>query len=1298
MTTLASLSVDLDANIVRFSAAMDAAASVADKNMRSIEMSASRMAGKVSAAIAGALSVGALLNMTKNALDAADAMGAAAERAQMAVEQFSALAYAAKQSDVPMEALEVSVKKLSDSIVLAAEGSGKFVAAFNVLGVKVRDSNGQIRDTHQVLDDVANAFAKAKDGPEKVAIAMALMGKSGSEAIPLLNKGAAAIHFLENEAAALGKTIDGQTAAAASQFNKDVEKLTDSSATLARTLVTNIVPALDDVVRSMIRGKQEAGLYGAAIAGLSAIFDKIGGGNSAVDRLEKINDQIRAAQGSKKTLQDQPWWATFGQDSLKDAAGQLDSLYKIRESILHEIHEIEQAAQDARAIRGQIAAGKKPLNTSALGGGMGGQVAFDMENASLEKEIANLTKVSELDAYATKLGEQRFATLSPAQKQFLMEQAETVINLRQEIETRKELIAADTAYLNGIDQIRSSSQAYAQTLRDQIAQETFDISTIGKSTDAIAKLTAVRQIDLDQKKQLAALPEDATGADIAAIIAKADAQKKVIAALIDQKTALTQQVMVWGDIATKAGAFFGDLVVNGHSAFDHLRDQAKSFLQDLIAIFAQRWILQMAAGITGSTVLGNAAASVGQGTVAGAASGFLGSVTGASSLAEGISMGFQSGIAAQGAIGEHVGVWLANYGWVAGVAAAILATGLTVNALFSAGWTAQGLRGGPGGVGSTTDMLFRPGAGLAYATGLGDRLLQGIGLSDRLAGLLSGSPVMDRLFGHGATHADAQGIMGDFSGTNFSGQNWQDFSQRGGVFSSDHRWTDTAAFDPNQASFFSSLFQGITSTVGSFGHTLGVDPNTVLAGYSHPFNIQTTNNGAPLSDADMQAQLGTLFAGVLQDQVTMLLTSSGHDKLADYVHGLTGSGDQIAATIQDLANVMAAVPNLHMTGLTAEALLDWKQGTETLGQTFQRVATQMGTFDDAFMTDTQKFAAAQEFVASTFQDLGIAVPQSSAAFYDLVHGLDLSTESGRHMFDVLMSVAPAFQTVEQAAASTIATFNQIAGQLSPSFGQSNARGALEASVQQWMALSPGNSQGWTVDSTIQNIGSLISSNQIGSAMTYAQTLGGNAGDVLNKMLIAYQAWQSTLTSSTTNLSSGFAGLGTAVTGLTGTLTDSVQQTRDGIGQWLHGLFLDQSLSPLAPGQRLDFAHDAYVENLMKAQANDPTALSQFTSFASDYLKELLSYYGPNAQYLAGFSAVTQQAGGLAGLSDQRPITATDLKSGFASVVAELKNLQTLTGQQGSALEALAGSLKGAVTKTATQVTEAVRDGALTFSS
>jgi hypothetical protein len=151
--------------------------------------------------------------------------------------------------------------------------------------------------------------------------------------------------------------------------------------------------------------------------------------------------------------------------------------------------------------------------------------------------------------------------------------------------------------------------------------------------------------------------------------------------------------------------------------------------------------------------------------------------------------------------------------------------------------------------------------------GFTDRGLHGLGFSDRNAAILSGTTGIQRLFGWKDPHADAYGVSGSFGATDASGQNWQDMSRRGGLFRSDQRWTDTAAFSPSQTGFFTQMMAPINDVVHGLSSLLGVNSSQALAGYNHPFNVQLSDNGKPRSDADISKEFNDLLGHVLQEQV-----------------------------------------------------------------------------------------------------------------------------------------------------------------------------------------------------------------------------------------------------------------------------------------------------------------------------------------------------------------------------------------------------------------------------------------------
>src|SRR5258706_5137461 len=150
--------------------------------------------------------------MTVHAINVADETGKMAQKAGTTSEILSALAYAGKISALSMEDLGMSLKFLSNGMIDTAEKGYMGEGALRKLQIAATDSSGQLRDSHQVLLDVAQAFSKMEDGAQKTAMATELFGRAGMNMIPMLNQGRAGIAELEAEAGRLGLVIGTQTA------------------------------------------------------------------------------------------------------------------------------------------------------------------------------------------------------------------------------------------------------------------------------------------------------------------------------------------------------------------------------------------------------------------------------------------------------------------------------------------------------------------------------------------------------------------------------------------------------------------------------------------------------------------------------------------------------------------------------------------------------------------------------------------------------------------------------------------------------------------------------------------------------------------------------------------------------------------------------------------------------------------------------------------------------------------------------------------------------------------------------
>jgi hypothetical protein len=232
---------------------------------------------KWSAGLLTFFSARAIFNFSKDVIKAQGDLVSMAEVAGTSVENLSSLGFAAEQSSSSLEGLNKGLGNLANTAASAAKGSKDATEAFAILGIEVEDGNGRLKDSSDLLLEVAEQFAQYEDGAAKSALAQDLFGKSGKELIPLLNRGAAGIKELQEEADRLGVTVGTDAANASNTLNDNLTKLQRTAGGLAGQVLAPLVETLNGVVEAMLgsaQGSRELeGAGTALVVGLKLIAD-----------------------------------------------------------------------------------------------------------------------------------------------------------------------------------------------------------------------------------------------------------------------------------------------------------------------------------------------------------------------------------------------------------------------------------------------------------------------------------------------------------------------------------------------------------------------------------------------------------------------------------------------------------------------------------------------------------------------------------------------------------------------------------------------------------------------------------------------------------------------------------------------------------------------------------------------------------------------------------------------------------------------------------------------------------------
>lgn len=222
--------------------------------LSSMASQATSVRGAMTALIASITS-GALLNMGRQALDAAGGLGELASQTGASTKALQAYKFIALENGVTNEQMQKGFAQLTKRLGEAKLGSDKMIEAFSAVGVSGRDLASMTTD--QAMLKIADAMSKIEDPAKRAALETQLFGKAGQALDPILRMGSAAIDEQTQKLAEMGLVMDEATI-------KKADEAADKIATLTEVLKTRFQIAVAENADAILALAQ--GLASAAAA------------------------------------------------------------------------------------------------------------------------------------------------------------------------------------------------------------------------------------------------------------------------------------------------------------------------------------------------------------------------------------------------------------------------------------------------------------------------------------------------------------------------------------------------------------------------------------------------------------------------------------------------------------------------------------------------------------------------------------------------------------------------------------------------------------------------------------------------------------------------------------------------------------------------------------------------------------------------------------------------------------------------------------------------------------------------
>lgn len=437
---IANLSVGVSLDAAEFTAGLTKAEAQAQAFQQTMVARSAAIGGAIGAALGGAIggaisqTFSALPNLISGAADAMDAFNDLRDATGSSIENISALDDIARRTGTSFETVETALVKLNKAL---QDTDGNDAAGIALRSIGLDAEELKRLDPADALLKIATALNSFETDANKAAVVNALFSKSMKDVAPLLQD-------VADKGRLVGVTTTEQ-AQAAEAYNKQLYNLQASATNFARSLTSELIPALTQTLQ-YLQGDIEGGSFAGNAAQARA--------RALAGQLSKVTDELIRLR-------------------------ELDSPTDAQQS------RIARLTQDAEVLRRTSAAANQEVK-ELYGTGPAAQPQ-QAKLPDLSAEVAAAKAKEEADKRAA-AASRRAADAGASAAKRAHEQAEAYIDgIRKRIEKTQELsevekVAADIA---------AGRQAF-----DNAAQA-------GRAIDAAAEADAAKQRLADKKSELA---------------------------------------------------------------------------------------------------------------------------------------------------------------------------------------------------------------------------------------------------------------------------------------------------------------------------------------------------------------------------------------------------------------------------------------------------------------------------------------------------------------------------------------------------------------------------------------------------------------------------------------------------------------------------------------------------------------------------------------------------------------------------------------------------------------------------
>jgi len=189
----------------------------------------------------------AALGLANKYASMGDRIGKTSTKLGVSTDALQEMEYWASQNGMEAKSLERAVGRLNQRIGRAADGNEKYAEAFGAVDVALHDTQGNLRDTEDVMYDTIEALRDIEDPAARSAAASEIFGtKMARDLMPALEDSSLSLEEAAEKVHELGGVMDEEAVKAAENYEDSMDDLKRSFSGVWMELANKFIPIITE--------------------------------------------------------------------------------------------------------------------------------------------------------------------------------------------------------------------------------------------------------------------------------------------------------------------------------------------------------------------------------------------------------------------------------------------------------------------------------------------------------------------------------------------------------------------------------------------------------------------------------------------------------------------------------------------------------------------------------------------------------------------------------------------------------------------------------------------------------------------------------------------------------------------------------------------------------------------------------------------------------------------------------------------------------------------------------------------